>query len=68
MIDTTRAQVELLNERQNLTDAETLTRTTSYILAELLDLPRDQEPVLADKTAVLRFTRISKSRSYRWAR
>jgi outer membrane protein len=49
MIDTTRAQVELLNERQNLTDAETLTRTTSYILAELLDLPRDQEPVLADK-------------------
>jgi outer membrane protein TolC len=49
MIDTTRAQVELLNERQNLTDAETLTHATSYILAELLDLPRDQEPALADK-------------------
>jgi outer membrane protein len=48
-IDTTRARVELQNERQNLTDAETLTHTTSYILAELLDLPQEQQPVLADK-------------------
>ena len=48
-IDTTRAQVELQNERQNLIDAETLTHTTNYILAELLDLPRDQEPALTDK-------------------
>jgi len=48
-IDTTRAQVELQNERQNLIDAETSTHTTNYILAELLDLPRDQEPVVTDK-------------------
>jgi outer membrane protein TolC len=48
-IDTTRAQVELQNERQNLIDAETLTHTTNYILAELLDLPRDQETMVADK-------------------
>jgi outer membrane protein len=48
-IDTTRAQVELQNERQNLIDAETLTHTTNYILAELLDLPRDQEPAVTDK-------------------
>jgi outer membrane protein len=48
-IDTTRAQVELQNERQNLIDAETETHTTNYILAELLNLPRDQEPVVTDK-------------------
>jgi outer membrane protein len=48
-IDTTRAQVQLQNEQQNLIDAETSTHTTNYILAELLDLPRDQEPVLTDK-------------------
>jgi outer membrane protein len=48
-IDTTRAEVELQNERQNLIDAETLTHTTNYILAELLDLPRGQEPVVTDK-------------------
>jgi outer membrane protein len=48
-IDTTRAEVELQNERQNLIDAETLTHTTNYILAELLNLPRDQEPVVTDK-------------------
>jgi outer membrane protein len=41
-IDTVRANVELQNERQNLIDAETLTRTTKYGLAELLDLPQDQ--------------------------
>jgi len=48
-IDSTRAEVELQNERQNLTDAETLTHTTNYILAELLDLPHSQEPVVTDK-------------------
>jgi outer membrane protein TolC len=48
-IDTTRAQVELQNERQNLIEAETLTHTTTYALAEVLDLPRDQEPTLSDK-------------------
>jgi outer membrane protein len=48
-IDTTRAQVELQNERQNLTDAQTLTHTTNYVLAELLDLPREQQPVLTDQ-------------------
>lgn len=48
-IDTTRAQVELQNERQNLIDAETSTHTTSYVLAELLDLPRDEEAVITDK-------------------
>ena len=47
-IDTTRAQVELQNERQNLIDAETLTHTTNYLLAELLDLPRAQEPEVTD--------------------
>jgi len=47
-IDTTRAQVELQNERQNLIDAETQTHTTVYLLAELLDLPREQEPQAAD--------------------
>jgi outer membrane protein len=47
-IDTTRAQVELQNERQNLIDAETQTRTTTYVLAELLDLPREQEPQTVD--------------------
>ena len=48
-IDTTRAEVELQNERQNLIDAETLTHTTNYILAELLDLPSDREPVVVDE-------------------
>jgi outer membrane protein len=48
-IDTTRAQVELQNEQQNLIDADTSTHTTNYILAELLDLPRDQEPAVTDK-------------------
>jgi outer membrane protein len=48
-IDTTRANVELQNERQSLIDAETSTHTTNYILAELLDLPRDQEPVVTDR-------------------
>lgn len=48
-IDTTRAEVELQNERQNLIDAETLTHTTNYILAELLDLPQDREPRVIDE-------------------
>ena len=47
-IDTVRANVELQNERQNLIDAETETRTTKYGLAELLDLPRDQDLDVAD--------------------
>jgi outer membrane protein len=42
-IDSVRANVELQNEKQNLIDAETQTHTTKYVLAELLDLPRDQE-------------------------
>jgi outer membrane protein len=48
-IDTTRAEVELQNERQNLIDTETATHTTNYILGELLDLPRDQEPLVTDR-------------------
>jgi len=47
-IDTVRADVELQNERQNLIDAETLTHTTRYGLAALLDLPRDQDLEVAD--------------------
>lgn len=48
-IDTVRANVELRNEQQRLIDAETLTKTTSYVLAELLELPRDQEIQLAER-------------------
>ena len=48
-IDTVRANVELQNERQNLIDAETLTHTTTYGLAELLDLPRDQNLEVTDR-------------------
>jgi outer membrane protein TolC len=48
-IDTVRANVELQNERQNLIDAETLTHTTRYGLAELLDLPPDQELEVTDR-------------------
>ena len=48
-IDTVRANVELQNERQNLIDAETLTHTTNYGLAELLDLPRDQNLEVSDR-------------------
>jgi outer membrane protein len=47
-IDTVRANVELQNERQNLIDAETLTHTTKYGLAELLDLPRGQDVEATD--------------------
>src|ERR1700685_263139 len=47
-IDAVRANVELQNERQNLIDAETLTHTTRYGLAALLDLPRDQDLEVAD--------------------
>ena len=47
-IDTVRANVELQNERQNLIDAETLTHTTKYGLAELLDLPRGQDLDVTD--------------------
>ena len=48
-IDTVRANVELQNERQNLIDAETLTHTTKYGLAALLDLPRDQDLEVTDR-------------------
>jgi outer membrane protein TolC len=48
-IDTVRANVELQNERQNLIDAETQTRTTRYVLAELLDLPKEQEVGVTDR-------------------
>jgi len=47
-IDVLRANVELQSERQSLIRADTETRTTRYRLAELLDLPRDQEPEAAD--------------------
>ena len=47
-IDTVRANVELQNEKQNLIDADTQTRTTKYVLAELLDLPREQELEVTD--------------------
>ena len=48
-IDTVRANVELQNERQNLIDAEALTHTTRYVLAELLDLPRDEQLEVTDR-------------------
>ena len=48
-IDAVRANVELQNEKQNLIDAETETRTSAYGLAELLDLPRDQEVAATDQ-------------------
>jgi outer membrane protein len=48
-IDSTRANVELQNEKQNLIDAETQTRTTRYELAELLDLPREQDLELSER-------------------
>jgi outer membrane protein len=47
-IDSTRAQVELQNERQTLIDAETQVHTTLYVLAELLDLPPNDEVEAAD--------------------
>src|SRR3984957_3178112 len=47
-IDSVRANVELQDERQNLIDAETQTRTTRYALAELLDLSRDQDVEVTD--------------------
>jgi outer membrane protein len=48
-IDTLRANVELQNERQRLIDTQTATRTSIYALAEVLDLPRDQEPEVTDR-------------------
>jgi outer membrane protein len=48
-IDVLRANVELQSERQSLIRAHTDTRTTRYRLAELLNLPRDQEPEAADR-------------------
>ena len=48
-IDTTRANVELQNEKQSLIDADTATHTTKYQLAAILDLPRNQEIEVADR-------------------
>jgi len=48
-IDTVRANVELQTEKQNLIDAERDTKTTRYSLAELLDLPREQEVDVTDR-------------------
>src|SRR5271155_1948366 len=48
-IDTVRANVELQNERQNFIDAEAQTRTTKYGLAELLDLPKEQDLEVTDR-------------------
>lgn len=48
-IDTVRANVELQTEKQNLIDAERDTKTTRYALAELLDLPREQEVDVSDQ-------------------
>jgi outer membrane protein TolC len=50
-IDATRARVELQNQRQSLIDAETEVRTTLYVLAELLNLPSDQDLEAADVLA-----------------
>lgn len=47
-IDTVRANVELQNEQQTLIDTDTETRTTKYVLAELLDLPPNQLPEPSD--------------------
>ena len=47
-IDTLRAQVELQNEKQRLIDASTQKLTAVYALAELLDLPRREEPQPTD--------------------
>jgi outer membrane protein len=43
-IDTLRAQVELQNEKQRLIDARTQESVAVYVLAEVLDLPNNQEP------------------------
>jgi outer membrane protein TolC len=66
-IDTTRANVELQNERQNLIDAETATHTTNYVLAELLDLPRDQEPAVADKLQFFELPEFEKTEAIKTA-
>ncbi len=47
-IDTLRAQVELQNEKQRLLDAETRHNTSLYALAQLLSLPRGEEPQATD--------------------
>jgi len=43
-IDALRARVELQNEKQQLLDAQTAQNAAIYALAELLDLPRNEEP------------------------
>jgi hypothetical protein len=48
-IDTVRANLELQKEQQRLIDAETLTKTNSYVLAQPLELHRDRGLRLADR-------------------
>lgn len=60
-IDTVRANVELQNERQNLIDADAATRTTRYNLAELLDLPRDQELDVMDRLEFYQLPEVEQS-------
>jgi outer membrane protein len=47
-IDALRAQVELQNEKQRLIDAHTQESVAVYVLADLLDLPRREEPQPTD--------------------
>jgi outer membrane protein len=47
-LDALRADVELQNEKQRLTDAETSLSTSSFELARILDLPADQDITFAD--------------------
>ncbi|MGH9446843.1 MAG: TolC family protein, partial [Terriglobia bacterium] len=56
-IDTLRAQVELLNEKQRLIDASTQKSTAVYVLAQLLDLPRREEP---QPTDIMRYFELPK--------
>ena len=43
-IDALRARVELQNEKQQLLDAQTAQKAAIYALAEILNLPRNEEP------------------------
>lgn len=50
-LDTLRANVELQNEKQRLTDAETSLSTSSFELARLLDLPPNQDIAFSDEVS-----------------
>ena len=43
-VDTLRARVELQNEKQQLLDAQTAENSAIYALADILNLPRNEEP------------------------